>query len=826
METTTIGGTSYPVDYAYDRAGRVTRLTYPHNADATRSWVDYTYDAVGRTATVKDAATTFAAFSHHADDLLKDVTFGNGVVRSNAYNGRGWPTSIQATYGAATYLDLAYSSYDASGNVLTIGGSTQPTQSFTYDKLDRLRTASGSFPSLTYIYDALGNRLQEDRGVAATYTLRPNGNGGTVQWSPSGCTVNFDCVKEATSDGDATQVVAGTIGLTDLYAIADLPDIGSTPIDYVEVSAVARSNFWEPPPCFPGPCPTFQAGRGGASTDAGPMASSDAIYLRVNGYRGGLTSLGADWWTYSSRWYTNPATGQPWTAAEVNALEAGVEVADVLTMARVTQLFVTVKTGLTTTYAYANGATGMNTLTSLTKGGATTSFAYDANGNLLSKTGGWSYDWNPENLMAVAKLNGVQQQAYTYDGLGRRVKVEGTTSSTWTVSIVSGMNAIYEKDQSGAVTKYVYANGMRIAKITSSGAVQYYLGDHLGSTRKVLDANRNAVFSAEYEPFGKPYAVTGTESYKYTMEKHDDPTGLVYLRARQYDPDIGRFVSADSILGSGEDPQSHNRYAYVGDNPLSRTDPTGKFWNIVIGAIAGAVIGYVGCGIATGGWTSGDCAIAAGVGALSGAIAGATFGIGLAAGGAVASGLGLSGAAAGLTSAVVAGAISGAAAGAASYFLEGGAATATGREFDWSAEAFGKSVLIGAGTGAAFGAAGYVAGRFAPKIFRFGGERVGPSDDAALYWNKGTFKNSRDSLLSHLLEHGKGRTPAQYTNEALGARDALWGARGVNQGLATIGGKGEPGSLLRMITGSPGWRIKGPTGGIYDFLGRVVTFWG
>jgi len=116
---------------------------------------------------------------------------------------------------------------------------------------------------------------------------------------------------------------------------------------------------------------------------------------------------------------------------------------------------------------------------------------------------------------------------------------------------------------------------MRIAKITPSGAVHYFLADHLGSTRKVLDASRNTVFSTDYEPFGKPYAVTGTESYTYTSEKHDDPTGLVYLRARQYDPDIGRFVSADPVLGTLAAPQTLNRYAYVSNNPLTSTDPSG-----------------------------------------------------------------------------------------------------------------------------------------------------------------------------------------------------------------------------------------------------------
>ncbi len=72
------------------------------------------------------------------------------------------------------------------------------------------------------------------------------------------------------------------------------------------------------------------------------------------------------------------------------------------------------------------------------------------------------------------------------------------------------MGILYEKDQGGAATKYVRANGMLIAKITVSGAIHHYLGGHLGSTQQVRDSARDLVFSASYEPFGTPYDVTGS----------------------------------------------------------------------------------------------------------------------------------------------------------------------------------------------------------------------------------------------------------------------------------------------------------------------------
>ncbi len=560
-ETDTISGRSYAVGYAYDPAGRLTRLTYPDNTG-----ISYVYDGVGRTSQVKDAST-YGSFAYTADDLTNTVSFGNGINQSYSYNGRGWPTSIKATYGGSTYLDLAYNSYDPSGNILSIGGTTQSAQSFTYDKLDRLITASGGFGSQAFAYDAQGNRVRLDQNTT-TAVLRPNGAGSSAQWTPVGCSSNWQCVSEATSDGDTTHVESATIGNVDGYAFQDLTPTSRTIVS-VSVNAVAR---WT---------------GGGCRID--PGACGGSIKLNVNGFSGSTKNLAGAYGTVSDVWTTNPATGQSWTVAQVNALQAGIELVDVGTAVLVTQVSVSVVLADRTTYAYANGATGMSQLTSLsTNGGAATTFGYDANGNTLSRFGGSKtcYAWNPENLLTQVKTvsaacteTGTPVQAYTYDGLDRRLNVTGATSSTWTVSIFAGSDVIFEKDNAGAVTKYVYANGVRIAKITSNGAVQYFLADHLGSTRKIIsgDASRTELYSVDYEPFGKPFATTGTQPdpHKYTGEKRDDPTGLEYLRARQYDPELGRFLSADPELGSLARPQTLNGYAYVSNNPLTREDPSG-----------------------------------------------------------------------------------------------------------------------------------------------------------------------------------------------------------------------------------------------------------
>jgi len=92
----------------------------------------------------------------------------------------------------------------------------------------------------------------------------------------------------------------------------------------------------------------------------------------------------------------------------------------------------------------------------------------------------------------------------------------------------------------------------------------------------------------------------------YTGQEYDKSTGLYFYQSRFYDADIGRFISADTIVPEPTDGQSYNRYTYVNNNPFKFTDPTGHFisilalliigyyafWGAVIGAAVGALIGY------------------------------------------------------------------------------------------------------------------------------------------------------------------------------------------------------------------------------------------
>ena len=108
----------------------------------------------------------------------------------------------------------------------------------------------------------------------------------------------------------------------------------------------------------------------------------------------------------------------------------------------------------------------------------------------------------------------------------------------------------------------------------------YYHKDHLGSSTVMTDSSGVGTYgTSAYEPFGSMRSTTGQSgsSYKFTDQELDSESGLYNYNARLYDPEIGRFISADPIVPDPFNPQSLNRYSYVLNNPLIYTDPSG-YW--------------------------------------------------------------------------------------------------------------------------------------------------------------------------------------------------------------------------------------------------------
>ena len=235
----------------------------------------------------------------------------------------------------------------------------------------------------------------------------------------------------------------------------------------------------------------------------------------------------------------------------------------------------------TLTYGYLmNGATRTQRLSSVACGiNPPKSFVHDANGNM---TLGWDFSdpanpvqrtiqYNGDDMPITATL-GLNTSVFAYDGSGSRAVME-VVGGDVTHYVAGG----YEVT-GGVPVKYISGGGMTIVKMDSTGKT-FMHQDHLGSASASTDASGAALGGADYRPFGLENNAWGTftDKYRYTGQEKDFSTGLYNYGARLYDPVLGRFISADSLIPDLYNPQSLNRYAYCLNNPLTYIDPTGHW---------------------------------------------------------------------------------------------------------------------------------------------------------------------------------------------------------------------------------------------------------
>jgi RHS repeat-associated protein len=125
-------------------------------------------------------------------------------------------------------------------------------------------------------------------------------------------------------------------------------------------------------------------------------------------------------------------------------------------------------------------------------------------------------------------------------------------------------------------TEAVYLYGLDIVAQQQSER-QYYFHDGLGSVRQLLDSTGGIEANYAYDPFGVP-VVEGDASNpnQFTGEAWDAEVELLYLRARYYQPETGRFITKDPWEGDRRSPTTLNPYVYGSDNPINLVDPSGS----------------------------------------------------------------------------------------------------------------------------------------------------------------------------------------------------------------------------------------------------------
>jgi RHS repeat-associated protein len=205
----------------------------------------------------------------------------------------------------------------------------------------------------------------------------------------------------------------------------------------------------------------------------------------------------------------------------------------------------------------------------------TSGYSYDADGHLTNDgVNALTYDAEDRIVSTSGTLGSA---TYSHRPTGQRVMK--TSGSNTTVYIYSQNRLIAEYVNGALTEEYIYL-GHRLIAEYAGGTLYYHHGDHL-SDRMITDASGNKVGEQAHYPFGETwYSNNTTTKFHLTSYERDAESGNDYARHRFHVNRLGRFSSADPIEGCERNPQGLNRFTYVGNDPINRTDPMGLCWNI------------------------------------------------------------------------------------------------------------------------------------------------------------------------------------------------------------------------------------------------------
>tara|TARA_R110002110_G_scaffold43803_1_gene135614 strand:- start:9555 stop:18386 length:8832 start_codon:yes stop_codon:yes gene_type:complete len=587
-------------DYVYDVLDRLIRTEYP---DGSTETIDY--DPLGNIIAETDRLGRTKSYTYDPNDNLSSVTDIDGAVTTYSYdenNNRIRQTdanghSTRMVYdGNDRLLEKQYPDgsterfeYDAGGRVArtvlpdgkyidaSYDGFGRPTghnlngegtESFTYDGAGRLTQAVNLWGTVDYRYDADGRVIEitSEGGHAVRYGYDALGNRTSISTRLS---------------GQAERTTSYTYDVLNRLATVVEPDGDTTTYSYDPVGNVASINYPN------GVVSSFTYDnlnqltriehRQGATTLAAYDYTLDAggRRLRVDHANGDSVA-----YSYDSADRLLQETHR--NAGNVVIFEQTYSYDDVGN--RITRQ---VSGQAQTLLAY-------DSADKLLTAGATR-HAYDANGRLISTTapqGTINYAYDVEGqLLRVTTSTGTV--TYGYDASGkRRQRVANGVEQNFLLDEASltgydqALLAFNEND----VPLVEYHWGDRLISADDGSNDRFYHFDASRNTRLLTDETGAVSDTIDYDAFGNVRNRTGVGDtpYGFAGEWQEEAEGLVFLRARFYDPETGRFISRDPFAGTPYDPVSLHRYLYANANPIMNTDPTGEL-TLTDMAVAGAI---------------------------------------------------------------------------------------------------------------------------------------------------------------------------------------------------------------------------------------------
>ncbi|MBO9706654.1 MAG: HNH endonuclease [Caulobacter sp.] len=620
-------------DTAYDIMGRKIRDSVSSNG-TTLTLTQYGYDAVDRLecTAVRMNPAIYSSLPTDACTPGAEGDYGPDRITRNVYDDAGQLLKIQKAYGTPLQQDYAVYTYSPNGKQNSVVDANGNKTAMEYDRFDRL--SKQSFPSKTtpgavsttdyesYTYDANGNRL----------TLRKR-DGRTIGYTYDA--LNRMTVKDI-PDNTATDVYYGY----DLRGLRTYARFGST-------SGAGITDTYD----VAGRLTSSTNSMGGFSRALSYQWDADGNRTRVqhpDGVQFDYVYDGLDRMASGS----NPATGaktleitydaagrRSKLASDNGYTSYGYDGASRLNSSAL--VFSTAYHNLTSGFTY-NPASQIlvrssdnDNYTSFFPGATTRAYAvnglnqyvtvgasgvaYDDNGNLTSD-GTTTYVYDVENRLISA--SGAMTVNLAWDPLGRLFQTSGGSTVT-TQFLYDGDELVAEYDGAGAlVRRYVHGAGNDDPVVWYEGAStaatnrRFLYADHQGSIVGVADAGGAGIAINAYDEYGIPKA-SNIGRFQYTGQAWIPELGMYHYKARIYSPTLGRFLQTDP---TGYD-DGLNWYAYVGNDPLNRSDPTGNE-----AVAAGAAIG---CGLTI----EVGCAPGAAVGAAVGVVVDVAVATGVVAGG-------------------------------------------------------------------------------------------------------------------------------------------------------------------------------------------------
>jgi RHS repeat-associated protein len=503
------------------------------------------------------------------------------------------------TNSAGTVLSLNATSYDKAGNVAAQTNGLGKSTSYAYDSLNREISVTDPAGRTThYGYDPAGNRtsVTDPQGRIASYGYDAGNELTSISYS-DGVTPNVTYSYDA--DGQRTSMTDGTGTSTSTYdalhrLTADTQGDGET-ITYGYDLAGSLTSIAYPGGSCTTPaslCVTRAYDTAGRLTavsdwlghttkfgyDADANLTSETY---PNGVLATFTYDGADELTHiADAKGTSALLGLAYTHDKVglitaeNSADYGYDAANRLISSTVgpTPLSYDQADQFTGLGAATLGYNPASELTTQTGPAGTTTYTYDKQGNRTSATppsgpaANYTYD-------QAGRLTGFTQgsttASYSYDGNGlRTAKKVGTTTTPFAWDLAEGLPLII---QAGPTSYLTGPGGLPLEQVQGSTVLYYHQGQ-LGSTRLLTDASGAVAATFSYDPYGAIAAHTGTATtpFGFAGQYTDAESGLIYLRARYYDPATGQFITRDPAVRETRQP-----YAYVNDSPANGIDPAG-----------------------------------------------------------------------------------------------------------------------------------------------------------------------------------------------------------------------------------------------------------